>query len=99
MFVGILYVIVGHQAAVKLHDLRESLVSEQSLRNKFRQADTNNTDGSLTLEQFQSLLDNLQMNVSRRDLDSSGNNQVSFEEFKAWWTDYDTSADVGRAIL
>lgn len=92
MFVGALYIVVGRQTAQKLRDLRQNLYSEDTLRTKFREADTTGT-GKLTMDQFRTLTASLGMNLHRREveaaflhLDRDDSGALSFEDFKNWWT-------------
>lgn len=99
-FCGIVYIIVGNKTANKMKILREALVSEDTLRAKFREADTKNT-GSLDAEQFKKLTDSIGMNLNKRTseaaflhLDKSQNGKISYEEFKQWWTEFDASVPI-----
>ena len=94
MLVGVLYIIVGRVTARKLTLLRQSL-SEQTLRSKFREADTDG-NGSLSLDNFQVLCEQLGLNLSRRErevaflcMDRNDVGTVSFEDLQAWWVDWD----------
>jgi hypothetical protein len=94
MLVGVLYIVVGRQTAQKLRDLRKSIYSEDTLRTKFREADTE-TKGALTIIQFKTLAASLGMDLNGREaeaafeyLDKSHDGTLSYEEFKTWWSEW-----------
>lgn len=101
MFVGVVYVVVGHHTAKKLADLRQNLYSEDTLRAKFREADIEG-NGSLTKEQFRTLTLGLGMDLSSSEAEAAflhlGHDTgfLTFEQFRSWWANYDED---GNSII
>jgi len=102
-FVGAMYIIVGRQTAQKLAELRKSVISEDTLKMKFLEADIDRT-GTLTQLQFTNMTRSIGIELNRRETESaflqlgkSGeNDQLTYDEFKKWWNqmydDDDTAA-------
>lgn len=93
--VGLLYIYIGRETASKLKALRSNLQSEQTLRAKFREADIGGT-GNLSLPEFRTILVSLGMNMTRGEseaafltIDRTDVGEISFEDFRAWWNDWD----------
>ena len=94
MLVGVLYIWIGRGTAAKLTQLRQAL-SEQTLRSKFQEADTDG-NGTLSLENFKVLTDNLGMKLSRREcevaflcMDRSDAGKISFDDLQTWWVEWE----------
>jgi hypothetical protein len=105
MLVGILYIVVGKQTAQRLQTLHQSIYSEDALRTKFREADTE-TKGSLTIDQFKTVVASLGVDLNRRELeaafdhmDKGQDGTLSFEEFKGWWSDWSADRPVLNNIV
>lgn len=97
--VGILYIIVGRSTSKKLEKLKDSKISESSLRAEFRKADVQ-AKGALNMPEFKNLILTLGLDLNRREaeaaflqLDSHPNGDVGIDQFLAWWKDCDNSAD------
>jgi hypothetical protein len=96
-FVGFTHIVVGRVTAGKLSALRSTLSSESVLKSKFEQYDV---DGNGTLDKVElanlcndlgSPLDHNELVAALLVLDKNKDAQISFEEFKAWWTGWDGS--------
>jgi hypothetical protein len=105
MLVGVLYIVVGRRTAQKLRDMRKNIYSEDTLRTKFREADTE-TKGALTLDQFKTLVSSLGMDLNGRQavaafeyMDKSQDGTLSFEEFKSWWTEWDEDHPIRNVMV
>lgn len=93
--VGILYIIVGKNTAIKLKAIRKSLNTEGTLRTKFQAADVEG-DG-LDLKQFRFLCEDLGLDFTAREKEAAfgfirktgddTNGKLSYEDFKGWWED------------
>jgi hypothetical protein len=92
MLVGVLSVVVGRQTAQKLRDLSESIYSEDTLRTKFREADTETT-GALTINQFKTLTASLGMDLNGREAEATfdymaQDGTLTFKQFRSWWHEW-----------
>jgi hypothetical protein len=105
MLVGVLYIVVGRRTAQKLRDMRKSIYSEDTLRTKFREADSD-TKGALTLDQFKTLVSSLGMDLNGRQaeaafeyMDKSQDGTLAFEEFKSWWSEWDDDDPIRNVMV
>jgi hypothetical protein len=101
-FVGVLFIVVGQRTAYKLKSLRKSLYSEQTLHEKFVQADIDGDEG-LDLHQFRNLTLSLGLDMTRRETEAAFSHikntdkeKLSYGEFQAWWTDTDVEDDISE---
>ena len=99
-FVGGLYVVVGQRTAYKLKALRKTLYSEQTLRSKFQEADTDG-DGGLNMNQFRMLTLSLGLDLTKRETEAAfahmikaDNQKLSYSEFHTWWTETDSEGQI-----
>lgn len=99
MCVGVLYILVGRATARNLAKLRSSL-SSQTIKEKFDEADVDGT-GELSRENFSTLCDQLDLHLNRRQaelaflcMDKDDKGTVSFEEFQAWWADWEEAKEI-----
>lgn len=95
MFVGGLYVFVGHKTAASLRNLKGSLVSEQTLRTQFHECDVENS-GTLSMAEFKTMVESMGTTLSTREaeaafmhLNRQDNGELSYEDFAYWWKNYD----------
>jgi len=44
-------------------------------------------DGRIQLDEFSSMLDELEAEMTDRDIDTNDDGLVDFQEFVAWWTE------------
>ena len=101
--VGVLYVCVGRSTTNKLREMRQSELSERSLHEKFHEVDPEQT-GFIGLEQFRQLANSIGLDMNRRQSEAAflhiekvDNDQITFEEFFGWWTEWDDSDAISRA--
>mmetsp|Transcript_2449 Transcript_2449/g.3666 ORF Transcript_2449/g.3666 Transcript_2449/m.3666 type:complete len:280 (+) Transcript_2449:155-994(+) len=94
-FVGIAYIISGRRAAKHLSKMRKALFSEDALRSKFREFDTNGT-GSLTYDQFTAFVNSLGLSIGKNEIftafsfiDKDENSTIEVEEFLGWWNTWE----------
>lgn len=100
-FVGILFVFVGQRTSYKLKALRKSLYSEQTLHEKFVQADLDG-DGGLDLHQFRTLTLTLGLDMTRRETEGAfghmhstqNGEKLTYDEFKAWWNETEVDEEL-----
>lgn len=90
-FVGVVYIIVGTKAQSKLRELKNSTIPESTLKAKFQQATSKNTD-KLDLTSFKTLVLTLGLHLNRREaetafliVDQDDDGLISYTEFQAWW--------------
>jgi EF-hand domain pair len=95
ILVGILYIYVGKRTAMKLSDLRKSLISEEQLRRKFQECDEDQS-GTITKHQFKTLTDHMGLGLNRRELeaawmylDKEDIGEITYDEFQTWWVNWD----------
>jgi hypothetical protein len=69
-FVGIMYILVGHQAANKLANVCRSSIKPEQLQIAFAEADKDG-QGSLTLDQFNELTISLDLDLSKREVEAA----------------------------
>ena len=100
IFVGVVMMLVGYRTANKLRDFRRSAFSEQTLHEKFAQADLDG-DASLSVQQFRMLTQSLGLDMTRRETEAAfrhiqktESEKLSFEEFQSWWHEEDGGVDV-----
>ena len=91
-FVGIMYIVIGRQAAKKLANYRSSIKPEQ-LQVAFAEADTDGI-GSLTMVQFQQLTTSLGLDLSKKEaeaaflqIDNSLTGRLTYESVQMWWNE------------
>jgi len=101
--VGVLYVCVGRNTSNKIREMRQSELSERSLHEKFNEVDPEQT-GLSGLEQFRQLANSIGLDMNRRQSEAAflhiekvDNDQITFEEFFGWWTEWDDSDAISRA--
>ena len=101
--VGILYICVGRSTTNKLKEMRQSELSEKNLHQKFHEVDPEQT-GFIGLEQFRCLVNSIGLDMNRRQSEAAflhiekvDNDQITFEEFYTWWTEWDDSDAISRA--
>jgi hypothetical protein len=93
-FVGALMVFVGQRTALKLKEMRKSLYSEQTLRSKFNEANTDGGEG-LTLAEFRTFTQqSLNLDMNRRETEAAflhlakaNSERLGFDEFLSWWNE------------
>jgi len=102
--VGVIFTLVGRSAAAKLSDARRKSVPVAALQEQFAIADVDGK-GSLTVDQFRVLIENLGMDLTRREVESAfsqiddgANNRVQYETFVRWWTNEATETDAFRGV-
>jgi hypothetical protein len=98
MTVGLLYIILGRRAALKLGSMRQFLYSEREMRAKFDQADVRRV-GALSLDEFGALTDNIGMSLDHTEkeaiflhLDYQDKGEVNYEDLVKWWAQWDDDA-------
>ena len=91
-FVGIMYIVIGRQAAKKLANYRSSITPEQ-LQVAFAEADTDGV-GSLTMVQFRQLTISLRLDLSKKEaeaaflqIDNSLTGRLTYESVQMWWNE------------
>ena len=101
--VGILYVCVGRNTTKKLKEMRQSELSERTLHMKFHEVDPEQT-GFIGLEQFRHLVNSIGLDMNRRQSEAAfmhiekvDDEQITFEEFFVWWSEFDDSDAISRA--
>jgi Ca2+-binding EF-hand superfamily protein len=101
--VGILYVCVGRSTTKKLKEMRQSELSERTLHAKFFEVDPEQT-GFIGLEQFRVLVNSIGLDMNRRQSEAAfmhiekvDDEQITFEEFFGWWSEFDDSDAISRA--
>lgn len=89
MLVGIAYIFLGYQASSKM---KTKTVDAEELQTKFQAAAS--TNGKLTVDEFFSLTESLELNMGRHEsevafsvIDSDHDGLLTFEEFTTWWND------------
>ena len=94
MVVGVIYLYAGNRTVNKLQELRKALYSEDTLKSKFDEADTDGK-GSLAFEQFVLLCQSLGMDLNRREsdaafvhIDKSSDELLTYDEFAGWWNSW-----------
>lgn len=94
-FVGVVYIIVGRNAQSKLKELKNSAIPEATLKARFQQATSQNTD-KLDLKSFKTLALTLGLDLNRREaetaflmIDNDDDGFISYAEFQLWWHDLD----------
>ena len=94
---GIGFIMMGRQTAMKLQYARTTLSSESVLRAKFRDASSRGQD-SLTMTEFRSLMLSLGVPLSQREaelallhVNADDNSELTYDEFKAWWSRSDAA--------
>ena len=97
MVVGLVFIVLGYVTAQKLAHVGQREFSTNTLRSKFRAADTNRS-GKLDLDQFSALVDDLEISLSRREkeicflyLDTADAGTLTFDEFNVWFTRQDAA--------
>ena len=98
--VGVIALVVGRKAALKLTHLSRSVISETEMLNRFNQADDNNV-GYLAVTEFETFLDlcglqNLDVHelaaaFSAVDRDDDG--KISFIDLSIWFRQFQYDAD------
>lgn len=91
-FVGIMYIVIGRQAAKKLANYRSSITPEQ-LQVAFAEADTDGV-GSLTMVQFRQLTTSLGLDLSKKEaeaaflqIDNSLTGRLTYKSVQMWWNE------------
>ena len=91
LFIGLLFIVLGYMTAQKLANVGRRSFTTSTLRSKFRAANTDRS-GKLDLEQFSTLVDDLDIPLSKREkeiaflyLDTADCGTLSFDEFNAWF--------------
>jgi hypothetical protein len=94
MVVGTLYILVGRQTALKLKNLHASIYSEDTLRAKFQEADTD-SKGALTIVQLKTCLASLGVTLNTREaeaaldhMDKDVSGTLTYAEFRTWWEEW-----------
>lgn len=94
-FVGVVYIVVGTQAHNKMKALKNSTISDTTLKTRFQQADSDNS-GKLDSESFKNLILSLGLGLNRREvetafliLDKDGDGLIGYDEFESWWNALD----------
>lgn len=90
-FVGVVYIVVGTKARAKLRELKDSTIPESTLKARFHQATSKNTD-KLDMPSFKTLVLTLGLHLNRREtetafliVDQDDDGLISYSEFQAWW--------------
>ena len=76
------------------------MFSESTLKAKYNKVDSKKS-GKISIEEFGLLCEDLDLDLTKREkeaiffhLDSSDDNKLTFDEFSAWWKNYDASFSV-----
>ena len=92
--VGVVAIVSSLGAAKKLAELRQAIDSQRNLKLYFTELDADR-NGSLSEKEFAILLAVLDVDVSYQELvacfntiDKNDDDQISYEEFKLWWTEW-----------
>lgn len=92
-FVGIMYIVVGRQAAKKLANACRSSIKPEQLQMAFAEADKDGT-GSLTMDQFQQLTTSLGLDLNKKEveaaflqIDYSLTGRLTYESVQMWWNE------------
>ena len=104
--VGVLALVVGRKAALKLAHLSRSVISETEMLDKFNQADENNV-GYLIVPEFETFLDlyglhNLyvhELAAAFSAVDHDDDGKISFIDLSIWFRQYQYDADDTRASI
>ena len=95
LVVATAYIYIGFKSTAKIRALRVKAYPEETLKDKFNSFDTNKT-GSLSFKEFHKLLNSLDVNIGYCEaemmfvsVDKSLGDGISFDEFKAFWSDSD----------
>ncbi len=90
-FVGVVYIFVGRKAQSKLQALKNSAIPEATLKARFQQATSSNTD-KLDMTSFRTLALTLGLNLNRREvetafliIDKDDDGFIAYTEFETWW--------------
>lgn len=101
MFIGVLYILVGREAARRLSLLRKSINSKITLHSKFNEAVSAHPGGGFNLEAFRTLTESTGLKLKKRDqeamficLDKCGRGEVSYQEFQGWWSGWDDATRI-----
>ncbi|CAB9528223.1 COPI associated protein [Seminavis robusta] len=101
--VGVLYVCVGRSTTNKLKEMRQSELSERTLRQSFTEVDPEGT-GLIGLDQFRALTNSIGLDMNRRQSEAAflhiekvDNDQITFEELYTWFISWDDSDAISRA--
>ena len=99
-FLGIMFIFIGQRTASKLRALKNSMISEHTLRDHFNEVSATSVDGGLDRIQFRVLTQNLGMDMTRRETEAAfyyipkqDSEKLSFQEFVAWWRETDVQDD------
>jgi hypothetical protein len=99
-FVGIMYILVGRQAANKLANVCRSSIKPEQLQIAFAEADKDG-QGSLTLDQFNELTISLDLDLSKREVEAaflqinySHTGRLTYESFQMWWNEGAANEDL-----
>jgi Ca2+-binding EF-hand superfamily protein len=95
LVIGVAGLFFGHQASQQLHDLRQKMVNETEVRQKFDEcahAPAGSTEKSLNVIDLAILTKSLgvqlnhgQLMAAHDILDTDNNGVVTFDEFLVWW--------------
>jgi COPI associated protein/EF-hand domain pair len=91
--VGVIFIVTGYSTSGKFSEIRSKLYNEDTLRQKFNEADTGGKK-ALTLEQFQDLItkgldipmSKAETQIAFQHLDKDNNGVVAYDEVKLWWS-------------
>ena len=99
-FLGIMFILIGQRTASKLRALKNSAISENTLRDIFNEASSTSGDGGLDRIQFRALTQILGMDMTRRETEAAfyyipkqDSEKLSYQEFVAWWRETDVQDD------
>jgi len=104
-FVGVISLLVGRSSSNKLAKLRKSIADEAVLQQKFKKHDKD-MDNVLNLLEFQGFISDLGLMMDHNELVAAFSNidhhdtgKISLEEFKTWWSGFESNAMVDSGTL
>lgn len=104
MLVGMVYICVGRSASRKMAQARRSTVTPEQMQEYFAIADEDGK-GSLTVEQFGRMTQQMGMDLTRREVESSffqldcETGRVTYETVLQWWNNEASEKDDFQASL